>query len=343
MKSMNLICLILTISLSMQSFATTNLSPVRGFITELAMESAPKVMTQIKSGINNPKKIAWKSSDPELTEKVLTELKKQKATIAYDKKYFTVKVADITLKITLVDLISRTYSINGQHYIFSEDKPLRSHIDSITKLLKNKVVYQNPFIEEAHAFLPLVLLIPGILAASAAVITIDGFSSGLANDLKNMDPKTQDRINKLKSKYNERANICESDLENAKSSNTKGHIEKLTSVRAIGQLHKVLNTELYDKWFNGKSQINYDKLGCGKLARKNELASGSFTGIFSGTGKILGKLCLEQDRLNNCFSSTEEVMRDQGIQINELSGPDQTGPFKDLDEEYKELSNTISK
>lgn len=343
MKNTKLISLIVSICLSLHGFAREGLSPVRGFITELALESAPKTLNHLQAGIENPQKILYKTEDKELTQKVFSELKKQKATITYQDKFFTVKVADLEIKITLVDFISRTYSINGHPYIFSEEKALRAHIESISQIIEKKVVYNNPFIEEAHAFLPLLFIIPAIIAGSAAAVTIDGIMSNTVNDLKNMDAKTVAKIDKLTKKYKERANTCESDLENAKSSNSKGHISKLTSVRAIGELHKVLNTELYNKWFNGKSQIDYNKLGCSRVASKNDISSGSVTGLFRGAGKILGKLCKEQDRLNTCFASTEDIMRDQGIQIHELRSPDKQGPYKDLYQEYKEISNTVGK
>ena len=185
-------------------------------------------------------------------------------------------------------------------------------------------------------YFPLLFVIPAVIAASGAAVVIDGYMSQIINELKNMDPDTQDKIKELTKKYSERADICESDLENARSSNTKEHIESLRSVRTIGELHRVLNTELYNKWFNGKSQIEYDKLSCSNIESKG-IATSSMTGFWAGAGKILKPLCNEQDRLNKCSASTEEVMRDQGIQINELRGPDRTGPFKDIFDEYREI------
>lgn len=339
MRTTKAIVLLLSLCLSFNGFAGTSLSPVRSFVTKLANKSAPKAHKNLNKALKNPTKVEWKTSDPELTKKVLEELQKKKAVIQIDENTFIVKVNGLKIEITLLDYFSRTVLINGVAYTFSEDKNLRTHIDGIIKIFKKRTTFNNPLIEDANAFLPLVFVIPAIIAASGAAVTVDALLSTAVNDMKNMDPKTQEKINKLKEKYKQRADACESDLENAKASNSKGQIEQLTSVRTLGQLHKVLNTELYNKWFNGKSQINYDELSCTEVAQNNDISSGTVTGFTRSPGRLLGALCKEQDRLNTCFASTEDVMRDQGIQINELRSPDRRGPFEGIYEEYKEIKN----
>lgn len=335
MKNLRLLNLLLIFTLPFQGFAEEPLSPVRGFVTELAKESAPQALAHLKTGLTNHQDVGWKTTDEELVKKVLKELKAHNATITYAGEEFVIKVDGVTVKITLIDFLDRIVSVNGTYYAFTEEKSLREHIDSLSLRLKKKAAFNNPLIQDAHA-IPLLFVIPAIIAASGAAVTIDAYFSQIVNELKNMDPGTQKKIKELTEKYTKRADICESDLENAKSSNTKGHIESLRSVRTIGELHRVLNTELYNKWFNGKSQIEYDKLSCSNLESKG-IATGSMTGFWDGAGAILKPLCREQDRLNQCFASTEEVMRDQGIQINELRGPDRTGPFKDIYDEYREI------
>jgi len=339
MKSTKYLVLFLSLCLSLNGYTGTSLSPVRGFVTKLANKSVPKAHKRLLKGLKNPSKLEWKSSDPELSKKILEEMNKKKAAIQIDENTFIVKAKGLKIEVVLVDYFSRTVLVNGKEYIFSKDKSLRAHIDGMLKILKKRTASHNPFIQDAHAFLPLVFIIPAIIAASGAAVTIDAFMSTAVNDMRNMDPETQAKIKALKEKYKERADVCESDLENAKASNSKGHIEQLTSVRTLGQLHKVLNTELYNTWFNGKSQIDYDKLSCTEVAQKNEISSGTVTGITRSPGRLLGALCKEQDRLNACFAATEEIMRDQGIQINELRSPDRRGPFEDIYEEYKEIKN----
>lgn len=116
----------------------------------------------------------------------------------------------------------------------------------------------------------------------------------------------------------------------------------------VGALIEGLGAELEDSWLDGdgKEEIDYSKFGCEAYNGVEGISNDQMIGLwgnFNPHGQVLRGLCQNQDRLNKCFASTEEVMRENDVRVNDLSGPDRIGPYDGLVDDYRELQNATSR
>ena len=252
----------------------------------------------------------------------------------------------------LVDYINGKFLVDGKKYKFDSRKSFKENLINAGNLFHKLTVFNAFFfIEDAHAFLPL-LAIPGwawLTAGAAGAVTFFGdttVSAGL-NDINNVHPEVKLRITELEKQYLDRANTCEADLAHARVS--KGaELEGNNTIRMVGALIEGLGAELEDSFFDldGKKEINYDDFGCeaydGVDGIRNRQAVGVWSG-FSPHGGALKNLCDNQERLNSCFKETEEVMKENAISVNDLPGPDRIGPYDGLLEDYVDIHNATSR
>jgi|GEM_PF-3464171 len=279
----------------------------------------------------------------QLTE-VITALRKHKAQITYKDNAFYLFVGRSKMKIKMVDFISKTFTVNGEAYRLTNKKSLEEHSRELIFLTRKKTVMDYiPFIESAHAILPLAFAIPAIIAAAGSGAVMDFTLGNAANDLENMSfnnrVENKEKVAELEDIYEKRADECEADLGGI-ATNTGGRsMTTYQSVRVVADLHNALDAELYEKWFNGKTRIDYEELGCEKVAEDEGFSIGSVTGFFRSEGGFLRKLCGLQDRLNNCLQEVEEKMREENIQVNDVPGADGYSPLGDIVDEYKNFGN----
>ncbi len=274
--------------------------------------------------------------------KVLQELKKQRVIIRTSKKGFVVVAGGEKLAVEVVDYISHKMLINGKSFQYKISLGFERNYKEVEKVLgiranaKGKTSFHTFlgfFISDALAFVPIV-----IAAAGAVALIGDAVASPAANDIANRaNHKVYDKIQDLKTQYEKRANDCESDLAHSYGMG-KSELSGLSSVKTVGNLITELDAELYNEWFNGKSQIDYDDYSCKAYDGVEGIRNTKIIGIVSlGPGEVLKDLCHHQDRLNSCFSEIEEVMRKNNVQVNDVAGPDTLGPVNDIVEEYRML------
>lgn len=307
---------------------------------------------QIKSGPSEKDLKRFSEEDKRIYKAMLIGLKRHKAHFTVKDKKVILRTIDQQSVITLVDYLNQKYEVDGKLYTFDPKKSFKANLISAGNLLHKRSVFQKLLlIEDAHALLPL-LAIPGWAWLSAAGATGVSFFADTAvsagmNDISNSHPKMRLKIQELTRVYAERANTCEADLAQARVS-TGSSLTGNNTIRMVGALIEGLGAELEDSWLDGdgKEEIDYSKFGCEAYNGVEGISNDQMIGLWGNInphGQVLRGLCENQDRLNKCFASTEEVMRENDVRVNDLSGPDRIGPYDGLVDDYRELQNATSR
>lgn len=277
--------------------------------------------------------------------KVLKALKENKVKFRSSKMGILAITPKEKISIEIVDYISAKFRINGHPYRYDREAGFGANVTAISELLvPKKTTYLDYFVNDAHAVVPLVIVGWALIAGGSAAYVSDGIYSPSMNDIANSrDPEVREKIKELQEKFTKRADHCENDLAMSYGMG-KSQVEGLSSVKVVGSLIEELNAELYNEWFNGKEQINYEDYSCEAYDNVDGIRNRKAIGIASfGPGRVLKDLCFHQERLNKCFAEIEEVMRKNNVQVNDVSGPDHLGPYHDLVKDYKVLDEASSR
>lgn len=309
---------------------------------------------RIENGVSDKDLKRYGPEDQKIYAALIEGLKRRKGRFVAVKDTLVFYSIDGKSTVKLVDYINGKYLIDGKAYTFKKGSSFKENLIAAGELFhKRATSLFNLFImDEAHAVLPL-LIIPGwawVSAAAAGAVTFaaDTTVSAGANDIANNHPNVRLKIQELTDTYRERADVCEADLAQAQAAQTQTRLASNNTVRMVGALIDGLGAELEDTFmdFDGKEELNYDDFGCQAHDGRDGIRNRQLVGLFSGFephGEILRGLCDHQERLNNCFSSTEEVMRENAIRINDLPGPDRIGPYDGLLEDYIEMQDATSR
>lgn len=270
--------------------------------------------------------------------KVLKEIKKSDIKIRSNKRGFVIVAAGEKLELEIIDYLALEFKVNGTSFHYRADFGFKKNYHEIVKLLRGedgtwkKATYLilDFFFPNAHAAIPVVLA-----AAGVATVIFDAVGSPYVNTIMNThDQYVMEKIALLEVEYMKRADECESDLARSHGMG-QSQLEGLSSIRVVSSLISELNADLYNR--NGREQINYNNYSCRAYHRVHGIRNRNLIGIVSfGPGSSLRELCHQQDRLNRCFSAIEDVMRENNLQVNDISRPD-PGNLADVILEYQDL------
>lgn len=281
-----------------------------------------------------------KSTDRESYLRVLSLMQNKKVKFRKVHKGVLIVTPSEKIAVEIVDYVTFQFRINGKDFQYNPAIGFGANVNQIGSMLSRKQTsFFSFFISEAHAVVPLAVLGWALFAGGSAAFVTDTFASPGANDIANAANKdVLLKIKELEVTYKDRADQCENDLGQTYGMGSS-QLTGLSSVKVVGALIEGLNAELYDEWFNGKKPINYERYGCKAYDGVHGIRNRRLVGIspIAGHGRVLSKLCSEQNRLNTCFEELEGVMRENNVQVNDLSGPDQGGPYQDIVEDYKQL------
>ncbi len=297
----------------------------------------------------------FSEEDKQVYKELVKRLKEAKVVARAQKHGLILTYSGGSTTLELVDLLSNQYKVNGRAFHFDVEGSFSANLESAVELFYKKgetpkttlLLEKLFFIEEAQAFAFLAIPIWALVAGGSVAVATDTIVSASANDISNsLDPKVRQKIQDLQEKFKRRADQCEADLGRTYSGD-RAIIQGNSSVQMVATLIEELGAELEDSWFDGdgKEQIDYDELGCEAYHGKEGMRTDQLFGIVPGGwhGKVVQPLCHEQERLNKCFESIEEVMRDKDISINDVQKGRVPAPsYKGLVDEYKDLSGVIN-
>lgn len=332
--------------------------PVGIKLNEVINSFLPKFVKDMNSSITEgPSEKTLKRMGPEdqrIFKALMDGLKQRKARFVAVGNKIEFYSSDGKSTIQLVDYINSKFSVDGKVYSYKKGQSFKANLIAAGELYHKKTssLFNLLIMDEAYALLPL-LAIPGwvwLTGAAAGGVTFfaDTAVSAGMNDISNAHPEVRLKITELTETYKERADVCEADLAQAQASATQTRLVSNNTVRMVGALIDGLGAELEHSFLdgNGKRELDYSKFGCEAHDGANGISNRQFIGLWSGftpQGEILRSLCDHQERLNNCFASTEEVMRENEIRINDLPGPDRIGPYDGLLEDYIQMQEASSR